>query len=165
MKVIMVILLTAWALCSCSIDPTIEYKISPIVQAEVDKFFLEGQKRGIVIPRENLIVTVQAINNDSLMRSHSTTEGCQRVVVINPYHIARFIRGNDSHLIEATVAHELGHALLQLKHTTTEVSLMNYEYTYTSYFKKDCIKDKFYDQLFLRLPINKDSLFYYNIRC
>jgi hypothetical protein len=119
-------------LTSCAIDQTIEYKVNPDLMQFVDKFFQEADKRGVVLPRQNLVVTLH--NNLEKMGAlgRSKRIGEQRVVLID-YDYFQFNTANGYPLRnEALVFHELGHALLNQEHRNSK-SIMNANSCYYSY--------------------------------
>lgn len=143
---IIVAIATLFVRCSLVEEP--EYNIEPQLKNIVDKFYQEMELRDIYKSRWNLIVR---FGNEN----HSFKKGMQRIVEIdlNNYHNIY----KDQYMIEGIVFHELGHALLNLQHTK-DISLMNYEWTYTSYMKIMCTRKLFLDQLILGSQITNDEL-------
>ncbi len=137
MKNLLTSFLLIITLSSCHFDPTIEYRVDPELTPYVEKFFSEGQKRGIILERENLVVIIyDGLEKDENVWGLSTKEGKQRVILIDKDYF-EFNRDNGNPLRnESIIFHELGHAILGRGHCTGGDSIMDitscfYTYCYT----------------------------------
>lgn len=104
-------------LFSCSYQR--EFKVDKELKVYVDSFFDLAMNKGLLIQKENLIVTLSA--NIGLLQGLSSKKNGQRIVEINYYNYQNY----SSDYIEAIVFHELGHALLNRGHDDSVESLMN----------------------------------------
>jgi Zn-dependent peptidase ImmA (M78 family) len=104
-------------LFSCSYQR--EFKVDKELKVYVDSFFDLAMNKGLLIQKENLIVTLSA--NIGSLQGLSSKKNGQRIVEINYYNYQNY----SSDYIEAIVFHELGHALLNRGHDDSVESLMN----------------------------------------
>jgi len=131
---------------SCdSFDQEVEFKIDPLLK-HVDKFYQEGSKRGISLQKNNLIAIVDDHAVDPSNLGEVQMVGNQIVVVINRKHYQKFLTDGDTIFVERLIMHELGHALLNRKHTL-KFSIMNSGAYYYEY-KKDSFRTALIDELF-----------------
>ena len=121
------------------------YAIEPDLELFVDRFYSEGEARGLIIERENLIVMIKNdLNKIDQAWGLSKRKGGQRFVYIDREYYDDMLRGNNLEEIEFLVFHELGHALLGRGHLTGVKSIMNTGWT--SYYGQ---RKEFIDELFL----------------
>lgn len=142
-------LLLLVVLSSCQFDTEIEFSIDSRVADHVDRFFAEAEARGINIPRENLIVSVEEL--DPLGRSLKS--GDQRVVLISAdaydFFGPKWMSPDSAFYgMENVVFHELGHALLNRKHCDPCYSIMNSGISVFVYAKKPDLRKELIDELF-----------------
>jgi hypothetical protein len=147
-------ILFALLLCSCSssFDQVVEYKIYPLLKPSVDKFYAEALKRGINIQKTNLIAIIDERAIDPANLGEVQMVGDQIVVLISKKQYERFLNDGDTIFVERLVMHELGHALLNRKHTTN-FSIMNSGDYYYEY-KRDSFRKVLIDELFDKSQFN-----------
>jgi hypothetical protein len=133
---------------SCtSFDQEVEFKIDPLLKQSVDKFYQEGEKRGVELQKSNLIAIVDYLAVDPSNLGEVQMVGDQIVVLINKKQYDKFLTDGDTIFVERLVMHELGHALLNRNHTLT-FSIMNSGSYYYEY-KRDSFRNALIDELFL----------------
>lgn len=113
----LVIIISLLTLTSCiDFDQTVEYSVDPALEVYIESFFNEAQLRGIDIPHENLIVEFGVTDHTGL--SHK--RGNQRIITIDPAYKTKIYQH-----VELVVYHEMGHALLGLRHIEDHDAIMN----------------------------------------
>jgi len=138
-KLIFIALALSLSSCFSGFDETIEYRIDPRVEYYVEQFYVEGEDRGLVFDRYNLIVIVQRHNTGRFVYKQdpkiqldglSITQGTQRVVFIDLEIVEQGLideEGSEgpANKLEIVIFHELGHALLNRKHNNDSRSIMS----------------------------------------
>lgn len=119
-------------LFSCHFDPTIDYRIDPILKPYVDKFFQEAEKRNKYYPKQNLIMDLYKGLQEKGAWGRSTNYGKQRVIFIDYDHFYFNHDNGYPFRNEATIFHELGHTILGRSHTQ-ERSIMNIDKCFSDY--------------------------------
>jgi hypothetical protein len=138
---------------SCtSFDQDVEFKIDPLLKPSVDKFYAQALTRGISLQKTNLIALVDDRSVDPANLGEVQMIGDQIVVLINKKHYEIFLTDGDTIFVERLVMHELGHALLNRKHTSS-VSIMNSGDYYYEY-KRDSFRKVLIDELFDKSQFN-----------
>lgn len=134
MKLLTIKLFILALLLSSCIDFTTEYKIDPVLEKYVNKFFAEGEKRGDTIPKENLIVKIfDNLDDEEGVWGKSKRSGFQRIVLIDREYVEFNEQNGNPVRNEAVIFHELGHALLGRKHTDKYESIMNINSCYSTH--------------------------------
>lgn len=125
MKNVLPLLIVVALMSSCNgVDPSTEYKIHLPMVEYVDHFYQEGEQRGIILKKENLMVIFDSSNKHGVNPFYpgvSTKYGAQRVILIDLYTFEH----QDSVANEVMLFHELGHSLLNQKHRDDVESIMN----------------------------------------
>jgi len=132
-------------------EESTEYRVDHRVSPYVENFFSEGEKRGYVFKRDNLIIVVQKgvgdVNKYDGLRHqaycHKDPETGQVTIRIDEDYVE-----SESVTIECTIFHELGHGLLNRTHGVGVLvpSIMKGHY-WTNYFYRD-MKDELINELF-----------------
>ena len=112
-----IVLILAIFLYSCNEETF--FHSDPKLESYVVEFYLEAQKHGHSISRENLIV--KSSNSIGAKSGMFETSGSQRIVHINSY----VVDSENELRKKIVVFHELGHALLNRDHIDSHKSIMN----------------------------------------
>jgi Zn-dependent peptidase ImmA (M78 family) len=147
------LLILLLSLISCSeIDQTIYYRVDKRLSLYVDDFFIEANRNGVNLYKENLAVVITE-DIDSYHSGTSSKLGSQRLVKINSFSYNAY--KNDSIAIRLLIYHELGHALLNRRHSS-DFSIMNTSINYIQHFKKsDSISTLLLKELFDKSKFDK----------
>lgn len=148
-KTTIIFAIAAIVLFGC--EESTEYRIDSRVNQYVENFFSEGEKRGHVFKRDNLIIIVQKgvgdVNKNDGLRHQAycktDPETGQVTIRIDEDYVE-----SEHPSIECTVFHELGHGLLKRSHGIGVItpSLMKGNY-WTDVFYRD-MKEELIDELF-----------------
>lgn len=134
MKKLLISIIPILSLVSCfnSFDQTIEYRIEPTLEKHVNQFFDEAESRGLVLYKENLIISY---NEDINAAGYSFKQGDQRIIFIKKSVINHFksTRENPNWAIENLMFHELGHSILFRKHCDPKYSIMELGMSFYEY--------------------------------
>ena len=115
-----------------------EFMVQPELREYYSNFKVDARVRGIIVEDENLIITLKDINSDTKLGRYTQALGGQRYIYVDS---ASYYAG----LGKLILYHELGHAILNRKHTK-HFSLMNPNVTkYTSNLQ---YMDELNDELF-----------------
>lgn len=119
MKYLIAITLVTVLLSCSDEDPTV-YNVQPGISSYVDSFYAEAQARGKVLPKNNLIVTL-----DSQCQAITAIErnGDQWYLKFDK-EAFESMSGHPNNLIEAMLFHELGKIVLN-RELTSSNSIMN----------------------------------------
>jgi len=137
-KLIFIALLLLLSSCFSDFDVTVEYRIDPLLQPYVDKFYQEAAQRHIELQHYDLIVSLSNIDEFGLTVGTS--------VRIND----KFFYNYDEYSmeIEAVVFHELGHALLHKDHMDKQPGIMNTTVCIDCYIDDEFLRTQYLDKLF-----------------
>jgi hypothetical protein len=134
-------LILSLASCYMCDDPI--YCIEPELSPYVLKFYEEAEARGIALQRDNLVVVRKA----GLKQFGLTRHGLgQTMCWINKGFAEAYPEYSAE--LEVIVFHELGHALLDLKHIDGHRNLMESTPNITYYRGKPEVRSKTLDELF-----------------
>lgn len=144
-------LVLTMVLLSCHDEEKLVYHVDPELQYYADAFYNEAAKRGITVPRQNLILTVEkglrhleASQEGVSYRALSSTHNGQVKIRVD----AQYVLEADTMCVERTVFHEFGHQYFCRGHTT-EHNIMNVStpslkcYSYDSTVRKAMIDELF----------------------
>ena len=145
----MILIILSFGSMGCEFDQTLEYRIDVKLEKHVNQFFIEAEKRGISLYKENLIVSLQDCYD---CVGQSIKIGEQRLIKINKDDICWIENQNNSQTaIENLIFHELGHTLLNRQHNDPKYSIMAsglslYEYANDSLKRTVLIDELFYSR-------------------
>ena len=144
------ILILALAVQSCSLnsfDQHVEYRVDPLLKPYVDKFYGEGEKRGVILDRTNLIASLQFhLAKEEGKNGKFHANGDQKMITIDFDYYDIYESSPNAFRIEIIVFHELGHSIGR-KHNKKPNSIMNTECL--SCNRYDEYRTKIIDELFL----------------
>jgi hypothetical protein len=111
---------------ACAFDQTIEYRIDPLLLGYMESFYKEASARNYKIDKFNLIVGLKyGLSKNENSWGLSKKIGDQRIIYIDTEFYNDYTKGNHRNRIEAIVFHEMGHSIINRRHTTKQNSLMN----------------------------------------
>lgn len=136
--------------CCMDFDQAIEYRCDPELQPYLDKFYLEAEVRGVRIPKENLIMSIEPQKN---IRGAANARrcGCQRLVLVADdtydFFSTKWMSKDSAYYgMESVIFHELGHSLLDRRHD--DIGLMQSGISYFVYVKDEVKRKELLDELF-----------------
>jgi hypothetical protein len=111
---------------ACAFDQTIEYRIDTLLSGYMESFYKEASARNYKVDKFNLIIELKdGLSKNENAWGLSKKIGDQRIIYIDTEFYNDYTNGNHRNRIEAIVFHEMGHSIINRRHTTKQNSLMN----------------------------------------